>query len=778
MTKTPIRYYDVDPWKICETGFDPGRSLVSESVFSIANEYMGSRGFFEEGYGGRTLRGNYLNGLYEEVPVEHAFGNEFQGLVRRSHFMVNCPDWWYTRLAANGTPLDLAVSETKGFRRELDFKTGMMTRSFDWLVDKSTTVRITFRRLMDMVEPRYAYQEIEIAVAQGRVEVGFQVGVDCEVVQETHRKRYWNTTFANGDDRSVQVGAILPESKHQLYVNAEFRWDVTGGDGSESGSDQRSLPSGVRTVGSTVTLGRGMQLRIVRRVQILSDRTGRGHTDEFLSESQRESASGDRRPIDISAAIESQRRYWESFWKDSDIRIEGDAAAQQGIRFCLFQIHASYRGLDPTVNVTAKGLTGEAYSGWYWWDTETYCLPFYLFTDPKVARSLLQYRYLTLPQARDRAREMGFSGARYPMTTINGSEACGVWQHCDLEIHVPGAVGYGIWHYVHVTKDKEFLKREGLEMLIEICRFYASRGAYAQVSGDYGFYGIMGPDEFAMMVNNNFYTNYLAKWLFQYTLIELEDLMTADPSAYRGLVANTNLSSAEMDDWREKAEKMRIRQRETDAVFEQHDGYFDLPHPDVAAIPPEDFPLYKSWPYLKIFSNDMIKQPDVLLTIFLFSSRFPGDVKRANYDYYEPRCVHESSLSPGIHGILALELGRTDTAVRFLGSASRLDLDDYNRNTADGLHVTSMFAAWLAAVYGVAGLRSDGDMVSLDPVLPPTWNLVELQLQYGRTRLSITIRKDCTTVTRISGPPTPIRMAGITQRVETSITVPLAPAAR
>ncbi|WP_020429159.1 glycoside hydrolase family 65 protein, partial [Paenibacillus riograndensis] len=434
-----------------------------------------------------------------------------------------------------------------------------------------------------------------------------------------------------------------------------------------------------------------------------------------------------------------QSAYWSGIWETSDIRIEGDPENQQGIRFCIFQLYQTYHGDHPGYNIGAKGLTGEAYRGLAFWDTESYCLPFYMFNNPKAAKNLLEFRYKTLPEAVDRAKEVDCEGACYPIATIDGTESCDLWQHSNLQLHVGTAVSYGIWHYVKNTGDRDFLYSKGAEMLIQISRFYATRGQWGQRSGEYGYFGVMGPDEFQLMVNNNCYINFMAKKMFEFTLETLAGMEVQVPDAYAELIRKTGLRAEELTDWSSKAEHMRIPLDPDSGVYEEHDGYFELPHIDIHSIPVTDFPLYSNWSYDRLYRYDMIKQPDVLMFMFLYNGEFSREAKRANYEYYEPRCIHESSLSPSIHSILACEIGKEEEAYQFFEFATRLDLDNYNRNTREGLHTTSIAAAWMNIVYGFGGMRSDGERLSFRPTLPQRWTSYSFQVMYEGVLLGITV---------------------------------------
>jgi maltose phosphorylase len=430
--------------------------------------------------------------------------------------------------------------------------------------------------------------------------------------------------------------------------------------------------------------------------------------------------------------------WWKRQWELSDICIDGDPENQQGIRFCVFQMHQTLHSAENSAVVGAKGLTGEAYTGNTFGDTEVYCLPFYLFNNPAAAKNIMKFRYDTLPEAKRRAAMLDLAGAYYPVATIAGRECCDLWQHANLQMHPSTSVMFGIWLYVKLTGDKDFLYEMGAEMLVEICRMLATRGAYGP-DGGYGFYGVMGLDEFHMMVNNNAYTNYMAKKSFAYTKTALTEMQAERPEDYTALIKRLGLGDSELKDWAEKAAAMKDCYDEQSLLYEQHDGFYDLPHTDLAAIPAEQFPLYAHWSYERIYRSDMIKQPDVLMFMLLYSSEFTDEQLAANYDFYEPRCIHESSLSPSVHSILAAQVGRHKQAYDFFGFATRMDLDNYNRNTCEGLHTTSIAGAWMNIVYGFGGLRSDGESLALTPTIPAGWNAYSFKLLIGGCVVGVTV---------------------------------------
>jgi len=329
---------------------------------------------------------------------------------------------------------------------------------------------------------------------------------------------------------------------------------------------------------------------------------------------------------------------------------------------------------------------------------------------------------------------------------MNGDEACFLWQYAMLQPQPTTAVAYGLMHYALVTGDMEYLRESGASILAETAQYLASRVGQNQKTGEYGFYGVMGPDEFHMMVNNNCYTNYMGKRALLFAADVLQDCI------------EPGVTVEEIARWREIAENMALPK--DGLVYEQHDGFFELPHTDIHSIPVEQFPLYSHWSYDRIFRTDMIKQADVLMMMFLYNGSFSREEKEANYNYYEPRTIHESSLSPAIHSILAAELGKMDEAQEFFSFATRIDLDDYNRNAAQGLHITATAAAWLNIVYGFAGLRSDMPQLSLSPVLPPSWKRLKFHLNIRGSLLSVDVTSEGTALRVESGEPVVMTVYG------------------
>jgi len=706
MAKEAKKYFKVDPWKVIEEGFDKEQGRVGESIFSLGNEYMGIRGQFDEFYSGDKLIGCYFNGVYEDKPL--SYPEYFKGLAKRCCFMINANNWLYTKIFLDGEEIDLNKIEVCDFYRELDMKKGLVTRSFTY-----KGVKFTFERLVSINYHYIGGQKITFT-SDKKHDITIHSGIDFTPIHEEEGKNYW-VGCENGDDYII---CRTQSSGQRIYSKFKTNHSMT------------SVIKEEKLLVQTFDLTLDGELTFEKVVYNFVERDKDNKIDLAAADKYLEKSYSDYRKEHIDR--------WAEIWTHSDIEISGDDENQQGIRFCIFNMHQTYHGDDGRLNVGAKGLTGEKYSGWTFWDSETYCLPFYMFNNPKAAKNLLMYRYNTLKQAKERSIEQCCEGACYPMVTIDGTESCGVWQHGNLEIHVTAAVAYGVWHYVTNTGDEEFLKNYGLELLVETSRYFASRGAWSPKTGEFGLYGVMGPDEFHMMVHNNTYTNYMVKKNFNYT-IEMVKKYGYD------------VSSDELNTWQNMADKMRINYDEETKLFEQHDGYFDLPEYDVKSMDPEKVPIYKYWAYDSIFRVNMLKQPDVVLMQFFYSKDFTLEQKAANFDYYESRCSHESSLSPAVHSIMAAEIGNLDMAEEYMAYGSRVDIDDYNRNTHQGLHVTSMAAAWMNIVYGFGGMRSDADILTFAPKIPKKWNGYSFTIEVRGSILRVEVAKNKATFKIVNG---------------------------
>jgi maltose phosphorylase len=766
MPKVADQYLKVDPWLVIEKGFHPDRSRVSEAIFSSANEYMGVRGYFDEGYSGDRHQGSYINGIYESRNIPKSY----KGISTSGNYMINTLDWLYTRVSVGSETLDLAKSKFSDFTRTLDMRNGIVVRAFTWNLAGGKKIKVKFERFVSMDTAKLGAQRISFESVNFKGTVKVVSALDFDTVHETSgNKNLWNGLkqgAANG------MPAILAETLvTKKKVFSAFKLTSTAKAAKKSWSEGKKV--GLQLTFSLAPGGREVIEKLVVNEARFSDKVTTAQ-----AWSQGAALAKKLSATTFDAAARSHTKYWTNLWSTLDCTIEGDAENQQGLRYCIFQLHQTYHGSDPKANIGAKGLTGEFYNGHTFWDSEAYCLNFYLFNNPKAAKNLLLYRHHHLPQAKARAREIDCIGACFPFATINGEEDCGLWWIANTEIHVGLAVFYAVWHYSKITGDKAFLYKEGAELLVELSRFYASRGQYGQKSKKFGLYGVMGPDEFKLMVNHNAYMNLLVKMTFEYTAQVLDEMAKKAPSALKALVKKTGLKAGEKAEWLKKGKDTLVLQDKKTGVFEQNEGFFDMPHKDLKSIPVEDFPLYHSWSYDRLYRYDMHKQPDVVLFLFFFNRQFSPAVKKANYDYYEPRCIHESSLSPAIHSILASEIGYHEQAYQFAQYASRLDLDNYNRNTREGLHTTSLSAAWMNLIYGFGGMRSDGPVLSFEPSIPKKWKSYSYRVLIQGGVLEVKVDKKNVHLAMIKGGTLDVDVFGKRKKVTPAGVSVALPAAR
>ena len=740
MAKKADVYFDCLPWQVTEEGFAPAHSRVSESVFSLANEHMGVRGYFEEGGSINSLLGSYLGGIYELDGEETPGG--YKGIVKQTHYMVCAPDYLYCPIAINGISLDLGAGGISCFKRTLDMRSGLLSRHFIWELPGGR-VSVAFERLLGMEDPRQAGQRITLTALDAPLAASLVLGVNGAVIHQMTGRCDWQ-------DRGGLVDGLAAAHLYETKTTGQkalYGFALHLPQGCTVTPMEKPLFTGLE---AGCMLEPNKPVVFEKRIWVDSLRQGDAAMDAAALLDK--AVSSARAGLDFDSLLKSNEAHYAGLWRTADVKIEGDPLNQQGIRYCIFQLHQTYRGFDGRNNIGAKGLTGEAYNGHAFWDTETYCLPYYLLNDVKAARNLLLFRYHTLPQARERAKQLDCKGACYPIATLNGKEACTLWQHASLQMQPSTSVAYAVWNYHHLTRDDAFLFREGIEMLVEISRYCTSRGNWNQDRTAYGYYGVMGPDEFHLMVNNSYYTNLMGKKTLEFTLQVLSRMEKEAPDAFADLCGKLSVTEQERADWSACAGAMRLTQNEH-LVFEQHEGYFSLPHLDIHAIPATDFPLYHHWSYDRIYRTDMIKQPDVLMAMFLHPGDYTQAEKVANYDYYEPRCIHESSLSPSIHSIFASELKRHEEAFRFFGFAARLDLDNYNCNTFEGLHLTSIAAAWVTIVFGFGGLRTDGAIPSLHPSIPAAWQGYQFCFTLSGSTLNVKVRKETVTLSLVAGEP-------------------------
>ncbi len=461
--------------------------------------------------------------------------------------------------------------------------------------------------------------------------------------------------------------------------------------------------------------------------------------------------------------LEQQKQDWAKIWETSDIEIRGDIKAQQAIRFNIFQLNQTYTGEDARLNIGPKGFTGEKYGGSTYWDTEAYCIPFYLSTkDKQVAKNLLLYRYNQLDKAIENAEKLGFTNgaALYPMVTMNGEESHNEWEITFEEIHRNGSMIYAIYNYVNYTDDYDYIPQNGMEVIIAVARFWAQRANFSKAKNQYVILGVTGPNEYENNVNNNWYTNYLAKWCMQYAIENIERLQSEYPSDYKRIIDKTNFKETELAEWYKISQRMYFPHDEKIGVFMQQDGFMDKEIVPVNELPKSERPINQKWSWDRILRSCYIKQADVLQGMYFFENKFSEGTLQKHFNFYEPLTVHESSLSPCVHSILASKLKMEEKAYEMYLRTARLDLDDYNHEVHEGCHITSMAGTWLSVVQGFGGMRNFENKLSFNPTIPKEWKSFSFKINYRGAIIQVYKSHNKTTYTNISEIPASIQVNG------------------
>ncbi|MDA3955927.1 family 65 glycosyl hydrolase domain-containing protein [Oceanispirochaeta sp.] len=709
-------------WKIIEEGFNPEFNRISESLCSLGNGHMGQRGNFEETYSGDTLQGNYMAGVY--YPDKTIVGWWKNGYPEYFAKVLNAPNWIGLKISIDECELDLAQAIVEEFHRELDMKTGILNRMVRLKINQTTVVEIDSSRFVSMVRPEVGCLRYALRLVEGGGTVMISSFIDGNIYNEdaNYHEYFWEHKGESIDSDSV---ALVVETKKTGFtlasrVGTMVTKQNTRGRNSRVPPLESQKKDGWAAQNFSLELQEGESLVIEKMTSCLTDRD---HPVQELLPRGKEVLNKARK-AGFAALREEHCSQWAQIWEQSDITIDGDVSAQQGIRFNIFQLKQTYTGKDERLNIGPKGFTGEKYGGASYWDTEAYCLPFFLSTaDSSIARQLLVYRHKHLERAIENAEKLGFTGgaALYPMVTMNGEECHNEWEITFEEIHRNGAIAHAIYDYINCTGDKDYLLPWGMEVLTGISRFWAQRVNWSEAKQKYVILGVTGPNEYENNVHNNWYTNTIAAWTLRYTAQCAAALEKEKPSEYKALAEKNKLYPAELTLFTTIADQMYLPEDKERGVFLQQDGFLDKEVRTVKTLRDEDRPLNQKWSWDRILRSCFIKQADVLQGLFLFEDDFDKETHRRNFDFYEPMTVHESSLSPCVHTILAQSLGYSEKAYEMYVRAARLDLDDYNNDTDDGCHITSMAGTWMSIVMGFGGLRHRREELFLNPGLPAGW---------------------------------------------------------
>ncbi len=739
-------------WQIVEEGLNPHYNMVSESVFSIGNGRMGQRANFEEEYSGETLKGSYVAGVY--YPDKTRVGWWKNGYPEYFAKVLNAPNWIGIRVSVDNQKLDLAKCKVEDFKRVLDMKVGLLTRSFAATFPDGKTIRVESKRFCSMAHGEIGAIRYAITPLNFSSKATLSIYVDADVVNKdsNYDEKFWEEIHKDASEGRAVVTAQT--KKTFFHVTTGMCYSILS-EGRKVAFDRVNIEQREKFAGNVVQLNlqEGKELVVYKYAAVLSSEN---HPKEKMAE-RCHKVLDEAMSAGFDKLFEQHARVWTHKWEECDITIEGDVAAQQGIRFNIFQLTQTYTGEDERLNIGPKGFTGEKYGGSTYWDTEAYCIPFYLGTaEKKVARNLLVYRYKHLPKAIENARKLGFKdgAAFYPFVTMNGEECHNEWEITFEEIHRTSAMAYAIRDYIDYTGDAGYLAEYGLEVLIGISRFWAQRVNWSAEKNKYVILGVTGPNEYENNVNNNWYTNYLGAWTLKFTQHAIDVVKGSDSKRYGEIAAKVNFNEAtETAKWKEIVEKMYFPEDPKRGVILQQDGFLDKELLRVNDLKPEERPINQKWSWDRILRSCFIKQADVLQGLYLFEDDFDIETIRKNFDFYEPMTVHESSLSPCVHAILASKLGYKERAYEFYLRTARLDLDDYNNDTEEGCHITSMAGTWMSVIKGFGGMRIKNGKLHFNPFIPDKWKSYSFRIEFRGRVIKINVSTEGVQTILESGEP-------------------------
>ena len=727
-------YYKLDEWNIIEEGFNADNNEISESIFSLGNGYMGQRANFEEDYSGTSLQGNYIAGVY--YPDKTRVGWWKNGYPEYFAKVLNSTNWIGINIKINNISLDLAKCTVKEFRRVLNMEEGYLQRNFKAVLTNGNEIEVKAKRFISMTRGeigaiKYSIKPLNF---KGKLEITPYLDGDVMNSDSNYDEKFWDEI--SNEAKPYEAYVMLKTKKLDFHICTCMTYELTKN--GEIIKPIIALNQSEKYVSNTALVECSENDEVII-YKYVANTSSRYYDIEDLIQITKE-LSNKAKNDGFETLLKEQAHAWNEKWKESDIVIEGDVSAQQGIRFNIFQLNQTYTGEDHRLNIGPKGFTGEKYGGSTYWDTEAYCIPFYLSTsEEKVSRNLLLYRYKQLDKAIENAEKLGFKNgaALYPMVTMNGEECHNEWEITFEEIHRNGAIAYATYNYVNYTGDKSCLGEFSFEVLAAISRFWAQRATFSKSKSKYVILGVTGPNEYENNVNNNWYTNKIASWTLAYTLEVINYLSENEPERLSELKKKLNFKEDEIIAWKNIIENMYYPCDEELGIFLQQDGYMDKEQILVKELDKKHLPLNQNWSWDRILRSCFIKQADVLQGIYLFEQEYDTNTIKRNFDFYEPRTVHESSLSPCIHTILAGKIGNHDKAYEMYLRASRLDLDNYNNDTNDGCHTTSMAGTWMAIVHGFGGLRVWDNKLILNPFIPKHWCSCSFKIMFRGSLLNI-----------------------------------------
>jgi len=768
--------FPVDPWRLVETSFELDDAGVTETLFAVGNGYLGMRGNQPEGRHAHE-HGTFINGFHETFPIRHA--EQAYGFAEVGQTIINAPDAKVMRVYVDDEPLSLDVADVREYERVLDMRDGVLRRHILWVTPSGKEVRVEFERLISFEEKHLAVMTLDVTVLNADA----PVTVSCQILnRQDGEDVYGGTPNAS---RKAGFDPRKTEKLHERVLQPQEYWQ----DKLRSALSYRATESGmtiavvadhlVETANEytsrtliepdiaknvfRVQAKAGVPVRVTK---LVSYHTSRGVPARELVDRCRRTL--DRALSESVDAVRAQQRSWlDAFWERSDVRIGGHDDLQQASRWCLFQLAQAAARADGQ-GVPAKGMTGSGYSGHYFWDTEIYVLPFLAYTTPLWARNALRMRYLMLPAARRRAFQLNEAGALFPWRTINGEEASAYYAAGTAQYHINADVSFALAKYVRATGDDEFLFREGVDIAVETARLWATLGFWRSSDGvldgegdTFHIHGVTGPDEYTTVVNDNLFTNVMARFNLRFAARTVREMAEADGEVYRQMVDRLALEPGEPEAWERAAEAMHIPFSPSLGIHPQDHVFLEREIWDLENTPPDKRPLLLHFHPLVIYRYQVLKQADVVLALFLQGNHFSDEDKLADFEYYDPLTTGDSTLSAVVQAILAAEVGYQDLALEYFRQSIFVDLGDLHHNASDGVHVASAGGVWTALVAGFGGMRDHFGELSFNPRLPADWPSLEFVLHWHGTRLVVTVTRDQLRVRATEGEPVGFSVRGV-----------------
>jgi len=746
-------YIIPNEWSIIEEGFEATHVTASESLFSIGNGYMGQRANFEETYSGETLQGSYIGGIY--YPDKTRVGWWKNGYPEYFAKVLNAPNWIGISIKINGQELDLNTCKVADFYRELNMKEGWLKRSFKATLKNGDEIAVQSTRFLSLSYKEIGVIKYDITALNfsGTVEIASNLDAGIMNQDTNYDEFFWKVLDIHESDNKASILSETLKTAFQVCTSMQNIFHLNK---NEIHLDKKVIKEDKQiSYQFQIDLNKGDTLSLYKYAGYTQSMNH--PKDELVATSIKTLINATK--LGFDALLNQQKQDWAKIWETADIEIKGDVKAQQAIRFNIFQLNQTYTGEDARLNIGPKGFTGEKYGGSTYWDTEAYCIPFYLSTkDKQVAKNLLLYRYNQLDKAIENAKKLGFKNgaALYPMVTMNGEESHNEWEITFEEIHRNGAMIYAIYNYVNYTGDYNYIPEFGMEVIIAVARFWAQRATLSQAKNKYVILGVTGPNEYENNVNNNWYTNYLAKWCMHYAAENMQRIESEFPADYKRISDKTNFKETESAEWYKIANRMYFPHDENLGVYMQQDGFMDKEIIPVSQLPKSERPINQKWSWDRILRSCYIKQADVLQGMYFFENQFSTNKLQKHFDFYEPLTVHESSLSPCVHSILASKLQMDEKAYEMYLRTARLDLDDYNHEVHEGCHITSMAGTWLSVVQGFGGMRNFDNKLSFNPTIPKQWKSYSFKINYRGATIQVYKSHDETQFTNLSDTPTTI----------------------